>query len=55
MDAVCGHEITNKGMIVTVVWKMSALTETVKRLFAPRRISGMILCAKVAEIEQPRF
>jgi hypothetical protein len=55
MDAVCGHEVANKCMVVTVVWKMSTLAETVERLFAPRRISGMIVCAKVAEIKHPRL
>jgi hypothetical protein len=55
MDAVSGHEVANKGVVVTVVRQMSAFAKTVKRLFAPRRISGMIPCAKVAEIKHPRL
>jgi hypothetical protein len=55
MDAVYRHEVANKGVVVTVVWKMSAFAKTVKRLFAPRRISGMIPCTKVAEVEHPRL
>jgi hypothetical protein len=48
MDAVYRHEVANKGVVITMVWKMTAFAKTVKSLFAPRRIPGVILCSEVA-------
>ena len=55
MNAVRGHEVANKSLVIAVVGKVPALAKLVERLLAPCAVARKIASIKVGQIEHPRI